>query len=76
MSTEAQGRQLTATLGGDRHFDLLAAIYSLRSDPALVVRNAALHIWQGSSLLFPLLSPLSFLLPLRSLLSSLLEFSV
>jgi hypothetical protein len=33
ISTEAQGRALTSTLGEQRHHDLLAAVYSLRSDP-------------------------------------------
>ena len=46
ISTEAQGRALTSTLGEQRHHDLLAAVYSLRSDPVLAVRNAAVHIWK------------------------------
>ena len=46
ISTEAQGRALTQTLGEQRHHDLLAAVYSLRSDPTLAVRNAAVHIWK------------------------------
>ena len=46
VSTEAQGKALTSTLGVTRHHDLLAAVYSLRSDPMLVVRQAALHIWK------------------------------
>ena len=46
ISTEAQGRALSSVLGVDRHFDLLAAVYALRSDSTLVVRNSALHIWK------------------------------
>ena len=46
ISTEAQGRALTQVLGEDRHFDILAAVYMLRSDVALVVRNSAIHIWK------------------------------
>ena len=46
ISTEAQGRALTETLGEERHHDLLAAVYALRSDATLVVRQAAVHVWK------------------------------
>jgi|AntAceMinimDraft_12_1070368.scaffolds.fasta_scaffold05872_1 HEAT repeat protein len=46
VSTEAQGRALSGSLGENRHNDLLAAVYALRSDPTAVVRNAAMHIWK------------------------------
>jgi hypothetical protein len=46
VSTEAQGRALSGTLGETRHNDLLAAVYALRSDPTMTVRTAALHIWK------------------------------
>lgn len=46
ISTEAQGQMLSSTLGQSRHFNLLAAVYILRSDATLVVRNAAVHIWK------------------------------
>lgn len=46
VSTEAQGQMLTHTLGQNRHHSLLAAVYILRSDGTLVVRNAAVHIWK------------------------------
>ena len=46
ISTEAQGQMLSSTLGQSRHFNLLAAVYILRSDGTLVVRNAAVHIWK------------------------------
>ena len=46
ISTEAQGRALTAALGEARHHDLLGAVYALRSDATLVVRQAAIHIWK------------------------------
>lgn len=46
VSTEAQGQMLSATLGQGRHHSLLAAVYILRSDGTLVVRNAAVHIWK------------------------------
>jgi HEAT repeat protein len=44
ISTEAQGALLTRALGEARHHDLLAAVYALRSDPVMAVRNAAVHI--------------------------------
>jgi len=46
ISTEAQGQLLSSTLGQSRHFNVLAAVYMLRSDSTLVVRNAAVHIWK------------------------------
>ena len=46
ISTEAQGAALTAALGEARHHDLLSAVYALRSDPVMAVRNAAVHIWK------------------------------
>lgn len=46
ISTEAQGQMLSTTLGQGRHHSLLAAVYMLRSDATLVVRNAAVHIWK------------------------------
>jgi len=46
VSTEAQGQMLSTTLGQGRHHNLLAAVYILRSDGTLAVRNAAVHIWK------------------------------
>ena len=46
ISTEAQGQMLSNTLGEIRHHNLLAAVYILRSDGTLSVRNAAVHIWK------------------------------
>lgn len=46
ISTEAQGEQLTRTLGRERHLDVLAVIYLLRCDGQSQIRNDAVHVWK------------------------------
>ncbi|CAI0433676.1 unnamed protein product [Linum tenue] len=45
-STEAQGRAIIEVLGRDKRNEVLAALYMVRSDISLSVRQAALHVWK------------------------------
>ncbi|KAK8951558.1 hypothetical protein KSP39_PZI003863 [Platanthera zijinensis] len=45
-STEAHGRAIIEVLGRDKRNQILAAIYIVRSDITLSVRQAALHVWK------------------------------
>ncbi|KAL6545243.1 eIF-2-alpha kinase activator GCN1 [Orobanche gracilis] len=45
-STEAHGRAIIEVLGIDKRNEVLAALYMVRSDVSLVVRQAALHVWK------------------------------
>ncbi|KAK9919349.1 hypothetical protein M0R45_027948 [Rubus argutus] len=45
-STEAQGRAIIEVLGRDKRDEILAALYMVRTDVSLSVRQAALHVWK------------------------------
>ncbi|KAG2312032.1 hypothetical protein Bca52824_023589 [Brassica carinata] len=45
-STEAQGRAIIDILGMDKRNEVLAALYMVRTDVSLSVRQAALHVWK------------------------------
>lgn len=45
-STEAQGRAIIEVLGREKRNEVLAALYMVRTDVSLSVRQAALHVWK------------------------------
>nr|GEV72458.1 protein ILITYHIA [Tanacetum cinerariifolium] len=45
-STEAQGRAIIEVLGREKRNEVLAALYMVRTDNSLSVRQAALHVWK------------------------------
>ncbi|GAV69761.1 LOW QUALITY PROTEIN: DUF3554 domain-containing protein/CLASP_N domain-containing protein/HEAT_2 domain-containing protein [Cephalotus follicularis] len=45
-STEAHGRAIIEVLGSDKRNEVLAALYMVRTDVSLSVRQAALHVWK------------------------------
>ncbi|KAH6803964.1 ILITYHIA protein [Perilla frutescens var. frutescens] len=45
-STEAHGRAIIEVLGRDKRNEILAALYMVRTDVSIVVRQAALHVWK------------------------------
>ncbi|CAL5322767.1 unnamed protein product [Camellia sinensis] len=45
-STEAQGRAIIEFLGREKRNEVLAALYMVRTDVSLTVRQAALHVWK------------------------------
>ncbi|CAI5476129.1 unnamed protein product [Closterium sp. Yama58-4] len=45
-STEAQGRAILDVLGLERRNEVLAAVYIVRSDVSLSVRQSAVHVWK------------------------------
>ncbi|KAI4350125.1 hypothetical protein L6164_010637 [Bauhinia variegata] len=45
-STEAHGRAIIEVLGRDKRNEVLAALYMVRADISLSVRQAALHVWK------------------------------
>ncbi|KAK7397369.1 hypothetical protein VNO78_18538 [Psophocarpus tetragonolobus] len=45
-STEAHGRAIIEILGCDKRNEVLAALYMVRADVSLSVRQAALHVWK------------------------------
>ncbi|CAA7390601.1 unnamed protein product [Spirodela intermedia] len=45
-STEAHGRAIIEVLGRNKRNEVLAAVYMIRSDVSLSVRQAALHVWK------------------------------
>eukprot|EP00245_Coleochaete_scutata_P006610 TRINITY_DN2110_c0_g4_i1.p1 TRINITY_DN2110_c0_g4~~TRINITY_DN2110_c0_g4_i1.p1 ORF type:complete len:1158 (-),score=253.89 TRINITY_DN2110_c0_g4_i1:298-3738(-) len=45
-STEAHGRAIKEVLGEDKRNEVLAALYMVRSDVSLSVRQAAVHVWK------------------------------
>ncbi|KAB2629923.1 translational activator GCN1 [Pyrus ussuriensis x Pyrus communis] len=45
-STEAQGRAIIEVLGREKRDEVLAALYMVRTDVSLSVRQAALHVWK------------------------------
>ncbi|CAL0308828.1 unnamed protein product [Lupinus luteus] len=45
-STEAHGRAIIEVLGREKRNEILAALYMVRTDVSLSVRQAALHVWK------------------------------
>ncbi|XP_073291108.1 protein ILITYHIA [Primulina huaijiensis] len=45
-STEAHGRAIIEVLGREKRNEVLAALYMVRTDVSLTVRQAALHVWK------------------------------
>lgn len=45
-STEAQGRAIIEVLGREKRNEVLAALYMVRTDVSVTVRQAALHVWK------------------------------
>ncbi|KAL9233413.1 hypothetical protein vseg_008420 [Gypsophila vaccaria] len=45
-STEAQGRAIVEVLGREKRNEVLAALYMVRTDVSVSVRQAALHVWK------------------------------
>ncbi|KAK6915301.1 hypothetical protein RJ641_020418 [Dillenia turbinata] len=45
-STEAHGRAIIEVLGKDKRNEVLAALYMVRTDVSVTVRQAALHVWK------------------------------
>ncbi|CAL5321342.1 unnamed protein product [Camellia sinensis] len=45
-STEAQGRAIIEVLEREKRNEVLAALYTVRTDVSLTVRQAALHVWK------------------------------
>ncbi|ONK79574.1 uncharacterized protein A4U43_C01F7760 [Asparagus officinalis] len=45
-STEAHGRAIIEVLGREKRNEVLAAVYMVRTDVSLSVRQAALHVWK------------------------------
>ncbi|XP_047319799.1 protein ILITYHIA [Impatiens glandulifera] len=45
-STEAQGRAIIEVLGREKRNEVLAALYMVRTDISITVRQAALHVWK------------------------------
>lgn len=45
-STEAHGRAIIEVLGKDKRDEVLAALYMVRTDVSISVRQAALHVWK------------------------------
>ncbi|XP_019420925.1 PREDICTED: eIF-2-alpha kinase activator GCN1 isoform X4 [Lupinus angustifolius] len=45
-STEAHGRAIIEVLGREKRNEILAALYMVRADVSLSVRQAALHVWK------------------------------
>lgn len=45
-STEAQGRAIIEVLGREKRNEILAALYMVRTDVSLTVRQTALHVWK------------------------------
>lgn len=45
-STEAQGRAIIEVLGREKRNEVLAALYMVRTDVSVSVRQAALHVWK------------------------------
>ncbi|VFQ92643.1 unnamed protein product [Cuscuta campestris] len=45
-STEAHGRAIIEVLGREKRNEVLAALYMVRTDVSITVRQAALHVWK------------------------------
>ncbi|GAB2287177.1 eIF-2-alpha kinase activator GCN1 [Dionaea muscipula] len=45
-STEAHGRAIIEVLGKEKRNEVLAALYMVRTDVSVTVRQAALHVWK------------------------------